>query len=105
MKPQLAELSIENSQRTAKVPATSGECHGVKKKLSFNEQREMDELPGRIERMEAEHAELHARIASPDFYKEPADGIARALARVDELKDSLHDAYARWDELDSRAKP
>ena len=49
--------------------------------------------------------ELHARIASPDFYKEPPDAIARALARIDELKDSLHDVYARWDELDSRAKP
>jgi ATP-binding cassette subfamily F protein uup len=65
----------------------------------------MDELPSRIERMEAEQTELHARIASPDFYKESPDGIAGALARVDELKDSLHDAYARWDELDSRTKP
>ena len=47
---------------------------------------------------------LHARIASPEFYKEPPDDIARALARIDELKDSLHDAYARWDELDSRSR-
>ena len=76
---------------------------GTKKKLSFKEQREMDDLPRRIERLEAEQAELHARIASPDFYKEPPDAIARALARVDELKGSLHDAYARWDELDSRS--
>jgi ATP-binding cassette subfamily F protein uup len=65
----------------------------------------MDELPGRIEQIEAEQAALDARIASPDFYKESADDIARSLARVDELKNSLHDAYARWDELDSRAKP
>ena len=43
------------------------------------------------------------RIASPEFYKEPPDAIARALARIDELKDSLHDAYARWDDLDSRS--
>ena len=75
----------------------------TKKKLSFKEQREMEELPGRIERMEAEQEALHARIASPEFYKEPSDDIARALARIEELKDSLHDAYARWDELDSRS--
>jgi ATP-binding cassette subfamily F protein uup len=74
----------------------------AKKKLSFKEKREMEELPRRIERMEAEQEGLHARIASPEFYKEPPDAIARALARIDELKGSLHDAYARWDELDSR---
>src|SRR5687768_332326 len=73
------------------------------KKLSFKEKREMEELPRRIERMESEQQELHARIASPEFYKEPPDAIARALARIDELKDSLHDAYARWNELDSRS--
>ena len=95
--------------RPVKTPA-AGSANGVtgatvRKKLSFNEQREMDELPGHIERMEAEQTELDARIASPDFYKESSDDIARALARIDELKDSLHDAYARWDELDSRTKP
>jgi ATP-binding cassette subfamily F protein uup len=73
------------------------------KKLSFKEKREMEDLPKRIERMEAEQEELHARIASPEFYKEPPDAIARTLARIDELKSSLHDAYARWDELDARS--
>jgi ATP-binding cassette subfamily F protein uup len=75
-----------------------------KRKLSFKEKRESEELPRRIERMEAEQQEMHARIASPELYKEPPDAIARALARIDELKGSLHDAYARWDELDSRTK-
>jgi ATP-binding cassette subfamily F protein uup len=74
-----------------------------KKKLSFKERREMEDLPRRIERMEAELEGLHTRIASPEFYKESADAIARALARVDELKDSLHDAYDRWNDLDSRS--
>jgi ATP-binding cassette subfamily F protein uup len=95
-----APVVTRESQRPAKAAGA-----GVKRKLSFNERREMDELPGRIEGMEAEQAALDARIVSPDFYKESADDIARALARVDELKDSLHDAYARWDELDSRSKP
>ena len=87
------------AEAVAKAASRAG-----KKKLSFNEQREIDELPGRIERLETEQTELLARIASPDFYKEPADAIAAALSRVDVLKDSLHDVYARWDELDSRSK-
>jgi ATP-binding cassette subfamily F protein uup len=75
----------------------------ARKKLSFKEQRELDDLPQRIEELEAEQEALQLRIASPDFYKEPADVITRALARVDELKELLHDAYARWDYLDSRS--
>ena len=84
--------------------ASAKAAAGRKKKLSFKEQRELDELPRRIERMESEQEALLARIASPDFYKEPADAIAAALSRVDELRDTLHDVYARWDELDSRSK-
>jgi ABC transport system ATP-binding/permease protein len=94
-------IDDRESPRRAKAPAGNT---GSRKKLSFKEQREMKDLPQRIERMEAEQEELHARIASPEFYKEPSDAIARAIARIDELKDSLHDAYARWDELDSRTK-
>ncbi|HUP41313.1 MAG TPA: ATP-binding cassette domain-containing protein [Vicinamibacterales bacterium] len=74
-----------------------------KKKLSFKEKREIEDLPKTIEQMESEQEALHAKIASPEFYKEPPDAIARALARIDELKGSLHDAYARWNELDSRS--
>ena len=99
----LRQRSVEE---TAAKPEVSASTRALppKKKLSFKEQREIQDLPRRIERMEAEQEELHARIASPEFYKEPPDAIARALARLDELKDSLHDTYARWDELDSRTK-
>ena len=98
-----ANRAIDNLT-AIRVGPTSAGPPATKKKLSFKEKREMEELPRRIERMEAEQEELHARIASPEFYKEPPDAIARALARIDELKDSLHDAYARWDDLDSRSK-
>ena len=93
-------------EQPAKQPVAmvSAPKRADKKKLSYKEQRELDELPRRIEVMESEQEDLHARIASPAFYKESSDDIERALARVDELKDSLRDAYARWDELDSRTK-
>ena len=102
---QRPEPQSPNVHRESPKPASDAVTSnaGVRKKLSFNEQRELDELPRRISQLEAEQEALQARIASPDFYKEPADAITRALARVDELKDSLHDAYTRWDLLDSRS--
>ena len=98
------DASPKSSTPVEPAVASGSSRTGQPRKLSFKEQREMDDLPRRIELMESEQDELTARIASAEFYKEPPDAIARALARVDELKDSLHGAYARWDELDSRAK-
>ena len=73
------------------------------KKLSYKDQRELEALPARIEALEGEQRDLHARIASPAFYKEAASAIAAALARVEALQVELIAAYARWDDLESRS--
>jgi ABC transport system ATP-binding/permease protein len=72
------------------------------KKLSFKEQRELAALPQRIEALESEREQLQATVASPEFYKEGAETIAKTLARAGEVEQELLTAYARWDELDSR---
>ena len=75
-----------------------------RKKLSYKEQREFDELPPRIEALETEQATLTARVASPEFYKEPAATIATVLARLETLPADLDACYKRWTELDERTK-
>jgi ATP-binding cassette subfamily F protein uup len=77
-------------------PATS-------RKASYREQRELEELPARIEAMEREQEQLTAAAAASGFYKETADAIHRTLARLAALEQELLDAYARWDELDSKS--
>ena len=74
------------------------------RKASYKEQQELLALPGRIEDLEAEQQRLQTAVASPGFYKEPADAIARTLARVEAIDQELLDAMARWDELDSLSK-
>jgi ATP-binding cassette subfamily F protein uup len=71
-------------------------------KLSFNEQREFDRLPGRIEALETELRELGEAVAHPGFYRTGADAIAQVLARLETVQQELHAVYARWDALDSR---
>src|SRR5207237_618636 len=46
-----------------------------RKKRSFKEQREFEELPSRIEALEIEERRLNAALADSHFYKEPADTI------------------------------
>jgi ABC transport system ATP-binding/permease protein len=76
----------------------------VRKKLSYTERREFDGLPERIEALESEQQRLNAVMAHPDFYKETAGNIRQLMARLEELQRELLNAYALWDELDSRAK-
>ena len=72
------------------------------KKLSFKEKRELELLPRQIEALEEEERALHARAASPDFYKEGADAIKEVLARTEQAAREREQAYARWLELSER---
>jgi ABC transport system ATP-binding/permease protein len=84
------------------APAADQMPTAVRRKLTYNEQRELSALPVRIEALEAEHARLESATASADFYKEGADAIAQTLHRIAEVEQELLDAYARIDELKER---
>jgi ABC transport system ATP-binding/permease protein len=74
----------------------------LRKKLSFNETRELESLPSRIEALEDEQSRLQAEAAASDFYKESADHIRAVLARIDEIGPELEAAIGRWVELEDR---
>jgi ATP-binding cassette subfamily F protein uup len=74
-----------------------------RKKLSFKEKREMDALPGQIEKMEAEIRDLHATMADPSFYKRDRAVIAQTNAKLEELEQALAAAYERWEVLEEAA--
>ena len=75
------------------------------RKPSYKEQLELEQLPSRIEALEAEQQQLQAAVTSADFYKRPAAEIHEVLARLEELETLLLTAYTRWDALDSRHIP
>ncbi|MCB0258360.1 MAG: ATP-binding cassette domain-containing protein, partial [Calditrichaeota bacterium] len=71
-----------------------------KKKLSFKEAREMEALPGMIESLEAEQAQLQGKLADHTFYQDKS-AVAAARARLAELETALAETYARWEYLES----
>ena len=73
------------------------------RKLNNKERRELDELPGRIERMEADRKGLHDSMADPAFYKKSPTEISESKARLDALEADLRMAYDRWERLESMA--
>ncbi len=67
-------------------------------KLGFNQTRELKELPGKIEGLEAEQAELFSMMGSPDFYKK--ENAAELKRRSEEISGILEQSYRRWEELE-----
>jgi len=71
----------------------------IRRKLSYKEQRELDELPGRIETLEAQAAELSQSMSDPAFYRKSPAEITEATGKATALSEAITAAYARWEEL------
>jgi ATP-binding cassette subfamily F protein uup len=71
------------------------------RKLSYKDQRELDQLPGRMTGLEAEVAGLNQRLAAPDFFTKDPDGFACTAARLEEAKAELEQAESRWLDLET----
>jgi ATP-binding cassette subfamily F protein uup len=70
------------------------------RKLTFKERLELQELPVRIEQLEAARESLHARMADPLFYRRDGAEIAEASASLEAIERELAAAYDRWEALD-----
>lgn len=71
------------------------------KKLTFRENRELENIPSLIESLEQEHALLFNRMSDPSFYKNESAEIAAAKERLEVLEVELEKAYQRWETLDA----
>ena len=90
--PTPPKASNTSPQRKATAPPR-------KAKLSFNDRRDLEGLPGQIEDLESEQDALHQRMADPAFYQEDATVISTAKEQLDTLEQTLATAYERWEEL------
>ncbi len=69
--------------------------------LTFKENKEIQELPARIEALESERAGIYESLASPDFYRREGSGLTEAKARIEVLDKEISAAYERWAFLDT----
>jgi ATP-binding cassette subfamily F protein uup len=93
----------ESATAKAKVGADGTAIPPIpgRRKLSFKEQRELDQLPERIAALETEQATLQARLADPDFYREPAEGQRQVQARLAVVDTEIDAALERWAALEA----
>jgi ATP-binding cassette subfamily F protein uup len=72
-----------------------------RRKLSYKERRELDELPAQIQRLEASIAQLHTAMAEPGYYQLPGEKIADNAVKLSELEQQLIESYQRWENLEA----
>ena len=85
----------QSAKTAAPKPAT-------KAKLSFKDARELETLPDRIAVLEAEQAQIAARLADPALYQSAANEAASLSARSEAIDAELLELLARWESLEAR---
>jgi ATP-binding cassette subfamily F protein uup len=71
-------------------------------KLSYKDQRELDQLPTEIEEIESRISQLQVVVASPDFYMQDNTIVQEKLAELSESELQLEQRVERWSELETR---
>lgn len=89
----------KESQKSNKNENTS-DAGNKTKKLSYKDQRELDALPGLIEKLEKEQGQLFEQVADPTFYQQDSEFIANTNKRSAEVAEELSYAFERWQVLD-----
>lgn len=71
------------------------------KKLSYKEQRELEQLPQVIEQLENKMAELQIVMGTPEFYQQDAAKITAKQQALEQLEVEHATAFARWEALEN----
>jgi ABC transport system ATP-binding/permease protein len=101
---QRGEAEAEAIARAAAgKPAPKQNATGRTNGLSFTDRKRLDDLPGLIERLEAEIARLTKFLATPDIYtREPAK-FSKATQALAERQAAMQAAESEWLDLADRA--
>jgi ATP-binding cassette subfamily F protein uup len=72
-------------------------------KLSFKDQRELEDLPKRIEALEREQSDIAAQLSDGTLFRNDAKRAKQLQARNEEIETEVSAAMARWEELEGQS--
>ena len=107
---EMAAATVASSAATtptAKAPEAPKEAASApreqpsKRKLSYKEQRELEQLPQQIEALEAEQKRIQDELADGTLYSSDAARAVALHAREGEIEEALMAALERWTALSS----
>ncbi len=97
---QLEQAKPQEKPKTTNPKPKAEPIKTAKKKLSYNEQRELDSLPNEIAELENEQASLEDKLADGSWFTTDLEGATTASERLAEIEELLLEKLERWDELE-----
>lgn len=86
--------SGKDSEKSEPVRRSTG-------KMSYNLQRELEQLPEKMEALETQLASLQAKVAESTFFSQPHEVTQPVLDALSEAEQQLEAAFERWEYLES----
>jgi ATP-binding cassette subfamily F protein uup len=108
----LVQKNREEAARAAKAPAnnatsnktahksTTAKPAKAAKKLNYNEQRELDNLPKEIAALETEQKQLEEKLADGSWFNKDVDAATAASARLLAIEEEMMSKLERWSTLE-----
>jgi ATP-binding cassette subfamily F protein uup len=96
---KIAQLKAEASKPAVKDSISKTST----KKLSFREQKELDELPTKIEQLEIEQNNITQMLSNPDIYQDGSDKAKNLQIRLSEIETEIESSMLRWEYLDKHS--
>ncbi|MCP4598199.1 ATP-binding cassette domain-containing protein [Neptuniibacter sp.] len=91
----------KKSGQPEKFEAKEEKQAGKKKKLSYKLQRELDELPEKMEQAEVDLEALQEETGAADFYQQDHEKVAEKLAQLNAQEQLVEELMERWVELEA----
>jgi len=102
--PAGAKAAAKTAEKPTEKPAEKAPpepAAAVKpRKLSYKEQRELEQLPDLIAGLEEEQKSISQRLADPDLYRQHADEAQRLNRRFAEIDELLMQALEKWEQIE-----
>ncbi|RSR94361.1 ATP-binding cassette domain-containing protein, partial [Acinetobacter baumannii] len=95
---------VKKAQAKAETEKNAAQTNVKKVKLSYKDQRELEQLPAEIEKLENEQAALSDKLADGSWFVTDADAATKASQRLAEIEELLLEKLERWDELEQMSK-
>nr|WP_315279048.1 ATP-binding cassette domain-containing protein [uncultured Acinetobacter sp.] len=102
-RPDQTVVDQKSDVKKAVAKAEAAAPTAKKVKLSYKDQRALEQLPGEIEALEQEQTELAEKLADGSWFVTDADAATKASQRLAEIDEELLEKLQRWDELENLA--
>jgi len=94
---QQQQQPVKKVEKTEPTPVKS---NNKANKLSYKLKLELEQLPNKMEQLEAELEKQQERVSHEDFFKQDSDITAKELNHLAQLESDLEAAFERWEELE-----